>query len=227
MLFTAALRIETVRRVQWAGVAVAAAGVALFVGDKLVADRPAAGDAFTLLAAVTFAVYSLATKPLVGRYGPTVVSAWSSLVGMIGILPLTLPASLRQDWGRLSVRGWGALLYSSALSMLAAYVAWAWAIERRGVGRTVPYLYLVPIATGLLAAIFLDERFGPLKTLGALLVLAGVALVRGWGGDSGQDGWFTHRRTSLSGPTWVVRLLRQGRVRSSRSRWRGPRHRDP
>ncbi len=70
--------------------------------------------------------------------------------------------------------------------MLAAYVAWAWAIERRGVGRTVPYLYLVPIATGILAAIFLGERFGPLKTLGALLVLAGVALARGWGGEMGR-----------------------------------------
>ncbi len=186
LLFASLLGIETVRRGQWTGVAVAAAGVALFVGDKLLANRPAVGDALTLLAAVTFAVYSLATKPLVGRYGPTVVSAWSSLAGGIGILPATLSASLHHDWGSVSGRGWAALLYSSALSMLAAYVAWAWAIERRGVGRTVPYLYLVPIATGFLAAIFLGERFGLLKTVGALLVLAGVALARGWGGDMGR-----------------------------------------
>jgi drug/metabolite transporter (DMT)-like permease len=62
--------------------------------------------------------------------------------------------------------------------MLLAYTIWGWAIERRGVARTVPYLYLVPILTGLFSLFFLDERFTRFKVAGAALVLAGVGLAR-------------------------------------------------
>lgn len=66
---------------------------------------------------------------------------------------------------------------------------WVWAIERRGASRTVPYLYLPPIATGILAALFLDERFGGLKVAGGALVLLGVGLVRSAGAVSAIRQW--------------------------------------
>ncbi|MDQ3780335.1 MAG: EamA family transporter [Chloroflexota bacterium] len=62
--------------------------------------------------------------------------------------------------------------------MLNASTIWSWAIEQRGVGRTVPYLFLVPIETGVLAALLPRERFGLIKLAGALLILLGTALVR-------------------------------------------------
>lgn len=179
LLLAAGLGLERIRAEQWLGVVVAVAGVALFVGDKVASGAPAAGDALGLLAAVSFSVYSLATRPLVARYGSPVVTAWSALVGLVAVLPFALPATLRQDWIGIGVWGWGALLYSSALSMLAAYTVWGWAIGRRGLGRTVPYLYLVPVVTGVAAALVLDEPFGPAKLVGAALVLAGLGLTRG------------------------------------------------
>ncbi len=42
----------------------------------------------------------------------------------------------------------------------------------------MPYLYLVPLLTGGMAVLFLDERVGPPKLIGAALVLAGVGLAR-------------------------------------------------
>jgi O-acetylserine/cysteine efflux transporter len=68
--------------------------------------------------------------------------------------------------------------------MLVAYTLWAWAIARRGIGRTVPYLFLIPIATAVLAALILGEQFGAVKIGGAGLVLVGTALVRLLGGRS-------------------------------------------
>lgn len=179
LLFASALGSERVRPMQWLGVTVAMVGVALFVGDKVLAGRPASGDLVSVLAAVVFSIYSLATQPLVRRYGAPTATAWSAVVGLVAIAPWAGPAVLDQDWAGLSLGGWAALVYASALSMLVAYSAWAWAIARRGVGRTAPYLFLVPIVTGLLAAIFLDESFGALKLGGGMLVLLGVGLVRG------------------------------------------------
>ena len=177
-LIAVALRMEAIRARQWLGIAVAVIGVALFVGDKLANSAPARGDLLTLAAALTFSVYSLANRSLTTRSHPAAVIAWSTLIGLACVLPFGLPATRAQDWAGVGLAGWGALLYSSALSMLLAYSIWAWAIGRRGVGRTVPYLYLVPILTGVLAVVFQGEAFGPLKVAGAAVTLLGLALAR-------------------------------------------------
>src|SRR5689334_16766982 len=162
MLLAAALRMDRVRLGQWGGVALATAGVALFVLAKSRDGGPydATGDLLSLLAAFLFAAYSLATRPLVARYGAAPATAWSALIGLACILPVAWPSVLRQDWADLSLRSWGSLVYASAISMLAGYTLWTWAIEQRGAARTAPYLFLIPIATGVLAALFFGERLG-------------------------------------------------------------------
>ncbi len=112
------------------------------------------------------------------RYGATVATAWSALAGLLMVMPFGWEAVRDQRWSGLSVDAWASLAFASVVSMLVAYTIWSWAIERRGVSRTVPYLFLVPIGTGVLAALLLGERFGLPKIAGALLVLLGTALVR-------------------------------------------------
>jgi drug/metabolite transporter (DMT)-like permease len=46
------------------------------------------------------------------------------------------------------------------------------------VGRTVVFLFFVPVVTGVLSVLFLDERITWSKAIGALFVLAGVGLAR-------------------------------------------------
>ena len=180
LLLAALLRTDRVRLGQWVGVALATAGVALFVMAKSRAAGPydPSGDLLSLLAAFLFAAYSLATRPLVARYGAAPATAWSALIGLACILPLAWPSVERQDWAGLSFRSWGSLFYASAISMLAGYTLWTWAIDRRGAARTAPYLFLIPIVTGALAALVFGERLGPVELAGATLVLAGTAIVR-------------------------------------------------
>lgn len=170
--------IETMSRRQWTGFIVSLFGVIVFVSDKMVDGRPAWGDLLSFLAAISFAVYSLATRPIVLRHGSLMVTAWSSLIGLAMITPFAAIPLARQDWGALGAPGWGALLYSSALSMLLAYTIWGWAIQRGGVARTALFLYFIPVLTGLFSLLFFDESFGPLKLAGAVLVFIGVILAR-------------------------------------------------
>jgi drug/metabolite transporter (DMT)-like permease len=178
LLIAAAIRIERVLRVQWLGIGCALLGVGLFAGERLAGKSPVAGDLLAVGSAATFAAYSLATRRIVRRYGSPLVTCWLAAIGGIATLPVTVPRVRDQDWGALGAGGWTAILYSSALSMLLAYTIWGWAIERRGVGRTVPYLYLVPILSGALAMLFLDERISLVQGLGAATILTGVALAR-------------------------------------------------
>jgi drug/metabolite transporter (DMT)-like permease len=172
------LRIERVHVRQWIGVIVAFVGVAIFVGEKLLNGRPAGGDVLNLLAAVAFAIYGLSTQSLVREHGAQVTTAWSVLIGLVAVLPFTLPAVADEDWQALQWRGWIAVLYAAVLSMLLAYTLWSWAIGRRGAGRTVPYLFLIPVFTGILAMIFLDDTIGRYQLIGAAFALTGVALAR-------------------------------------------------
>jgi drug/metabolite transporter (DMT)-like permease len=178
ILFAAIIGMERIRFKQWIGVAISAFGVLIFVGEKLSGGEPVLGDALSVVAAVCFAAYSLATQPLVKRYGSPIVTAWSALIGLLFAIPITMPSVVDQDWGSVDLAGWASLFYSAIFSMLVAYTIWAWAIERRGVARTVPFMYLIPILSGVFSAFVLDESFGALKLIGGALVLTGVALAR-------------------------------------------------
>lgn len=139
MVLAAAPRIERMRPAQWVCVVLAVAGIGLFVWDKLANDLPATGDLLSLISAMAWAVYSLSARRLSGRYPATTVTARASLMGAAAVLPLAPRPALKRDWIGIGLTGWGAMLYPSALSMLAGYSLWSWAIARRGIGRTAPY----------------------------------------------------------------------------------------
>lgn len=178
LLLASAMGIEKVRRPQWIGVAVAVVGIAIFVGEKLISGRPAVGDLLNLTAAACFGVYGLATQDLVRRHGAPLTTAWSVLIGLIAVTPFTLPAVFDQNWEAMQWRGWAAVLYAAVMSMFFAYTLWSWAIGRRTTGRTVPYLFLIPVITGVLAVIFLGDDIGFFQLIGAGFALTGVALAR-------------------------------------------------
>lgn len=173
--------IERPTRAQWLAVALAAVGALVFVGDKVQREGfggGTSGDFLGLLASMSFAVYSLAARPLTSRYGASVTTAWAILFGLAAIAPWGIPVALVQPWGELSSSVWAALFYAAAVSMLIGYSLWNWAIMRGGVARTVPYLFLVPVVTAVLSAVILGEFFTPLKLAGAAMVLAGTTSVR-------------------------------------------------
>lgn len=190
LLISAALHIERVRPAQWAGVILALAGVAIFIGDKLVSGEPAIGDVLNILAAVSFAMYGTSTRALVVRYGSQVTTAWSVLVGLIAIVPISAHALWTEEWTTIDPVGWIAIVYAAIVSMMLGYALWGWAMARTGAGRSVPYLFLIPVITGLLAVVLRHEHLDAAQIVGGAVALTGVAAARiaaRWGGsDTGR-----------------------------------------
>jgi len=155
-------------------------GVALFLADKLHGGFGLGGacDALSLLAAALYAAYSVVLKPLPGRYPATVVTAWTLRLRALPGLALPLPSALAQDWGRVDAVGWAVLAWSIAAPVYAAWTLWSWATARAGVAATSAFLFLVPVIAGATSWVLLHEAFGPLKVLGGLLALGGLALAR-------------------------------------------------
>ena len=160
----------------WAGGVVALAGVAIFLANRS-GDSGMLGNALSFGGAVAFALYGVVSRPLVRRYRPETFSAYSTLAGAVPLLLVAAPDALRQDWSRVSEGSWLVIAYMIVLPVYVAYMLWNWAIARRGVAIT-GWSMLVPIISGVLAAAFSDEAFGPLKLIGGALAILGLLLMR-------------------------------------------------
>ena len=137
----------------------------------------AKGPLIVLAAPVSFALYNVLLQPLLGRYSLLALTAASSLVGTLGLLPFLRPSTVEAVAG--STAGDLALvLYLGVLCTLLGYLAWN--VGLRGLGSTnaVTYAYGIPVLAVAFGAVLLDETVTLWLAVGGALVLAGVALAQ-------------------------------------------------
>jgi drug/metabolite transporter (DMT)-like permease len=166
---------------QWAGVLVALLGAVLFFLQDATGQLALAfgkGDLLNVTSAVSFAVYGLASGPLFERNPGRTVMALSMTLGTLPLAAWSWPALTRVDWVGLPALVWAALLFSSVLPVYVGYWIWNWAIARKGLAHASLYIFVDIVVTGVFAWLFLGERFGVVRLLGAAIILAGVRLAR-------------------------------------------------
>jgi drug/metabolite transporter (DMT)-like permease len=171
---------ERLTRGQVAGVALACAGVLVFLSDKLLGRQWAAtgGDLMMLFSASLFSYYTVMTKPLIQRHGGVAVMAYATVAGSPLLVLLGLPAAISAPWGEMGAWHWFLLLWAALVSAFLGWLVWGWVNERRGVARTAPLQYLMPLVAGVVAWLATGERFTAVKIGGAIVTLAGVALAQ-------------------------------------------------
>ena len=186
-LFTLAILVllgaERLRASQVAGTLVAMAGIALFLSDKFAGGLHAGfGDLILLVAAAFFSLYTVLARPLVERYGPLIVLAYTLLFGAPLMILITLPSMFTADLGRLTPMVWFGLFWAIVLSSVGGWLVWAWVNHVRGIARSAPLMYLPPPIAGVVAWLTLGEQFTWLKIAGACITMAGVAWAQFGGG---------------------------------------------
>lgn len=148
-------------------------------GEGISFSRQAlAGDLLTICAAVFWALYTILAKPLVERYAPVKVTAYSMAAGTLLLLPVGAGQIVHEAWSAIPVKSWAAFAFSTFISAGIAFTLWYQGVKRIGVTRTVVYHYLVPLIAVLFAALFLSERIMFQQVIGGVLILAGVYLVQ-------------------------------------------------
>jgi len=172
--------VEDLTRGQVAGVAVACAGVLVFLSDKLLGGhwQASGGDITLLVAASFFSYYTVSAKPLIERHGGVTVMAYATLLGSGPVVLLSLPAGLAVDWHAVSPAIWAGLCYAVLISAFLGWLVWGWVNAVRGVARSAPLMYLMPPVAGLVAWALTGERYTGTKLAGAALTLAGVAVAQ-------------------------------------------------
>jgi len=167
---------ERPARPVWVGVFIAIAGVTLFLAQGS-GGTGMAGNVLCLAAAASFAVYSQIIRPLVRNYPAETVAAYTTLFGSIPLFLITIPDVLSQDWGALEPKIWFVIAYTVMVPIYLALIIWNWIIAQRGVAAT-GWNLLVPVASGVMAVLFLGETLLPIQIVGGILALAGLVVMQ-------------------------------------------------
>jgi drug/metabolite transporter (DMT)-like permease len=168
---------------RWLGIGLAFLGVVIIVFradvGRLLALRLNPGDAVVLLAAISWAGYSVLLKRPTLREMPGAAS-FAAIAGA-GTL-LLLPFMLAEIWvaGRglpSSASAWNSIVALAIIPSVLAFGAYQYGVERVGATRTGVFLYLLPAYGVVLAVVFLGESFEPYHALGFACIMAGILTV--------------------------------------------------
>ena len=158
------------------GSLLALVGVALVVyNGHFVLKISPLGDFLTLLAAFSWAFYSLIMKKMSGRYRTAFITRKIFFYGVLTILPVFLVRPWQFSLsGFLQPAVWMNLLFLGVLASLICFVVWNMILKKLGTVRASNYIYLNPLFTSIGSAVLLDERFTIISLMGAMLILGGV-----------------------------------------------------
>lgn len=197
MVLAFALGLDRIGARRVVGLAIAFSGVAIVValgsGSDLSFDS-AKGPLIVLGAPVSFALYNVILKPLLGRHDLLALTAATSLVGMVGLTPFvrgsTVDAVVDATAGEAAL-----LLYLGVLATLLGYIFWNAGLKGLGPTRAVTYAYAIPPLAVTFGAVFLDEPVTIWLAVGGALVVGGIALAQRSGGSAAAR-FAPWRRTS-------------------------------
>ena len=159
-----------------AGSLLALVGVALVVyNGSFVLKIAPLGDFLTLLAAFSWAFYSLIMRKMSNRYGITFITRKIFFYGVLTILPAFLIHPWNFDIVRLLEPAiLFNLLFLGVLASLICFVVWNVVLKQLGTIRAFNYIYLNPLFTLVGSAFLLGEQLTIVALMGAVLILGGV-----------------------------------------------------
>ena len=136
------------------------------------------GNLLVLAATVCWGSYTVLSLPLLEKYSPLVVAAYTMLFGGLAALPFALPGLLSVDWDAMGVGVWAAVAYSTVLVAAFGFFAWQRGASLLGANRVLVYQYLITFVGVASGMVLLGEGLGVEKIIGGVIILFGVYLAR-------------------------------------------------
>jgi drug/metabolite transporter (DMT)-like permease len=175
---------ERLAALQWLGVALAFGGIAIAFlgrgqGSKELADI-LWGDFLALLAGVAWGATTVAVRlSSLAQQPATRTLLYQLAVGFV--LLLLAAVALGQTGFKPTPLAWGSLLFQSLVVSFASYLAWFWLLRHYLASRLGVFSFMTPLFGVAFGVWLLGEPLEPDFLVGALMVMAGIVLVSGYG----------------------------------------------
>ena len=165
--------------------AVASLGLLVGFAGIVVLVRPGGGSGplgyllLTVAAAFAWALGSFLSPRIAVPRDALVATAYETLVGglVLAVIGLAVTPASELDPATWSTRSLLGLVYLIFFGSLVAYTAYAWLLVNAPLGQVSTYAYVNPVVAIALGVVVLHETLTLRVILGALLILAAVAIV--------------------------------------------------
>lgn len=171
-------KIEKPTREQVIGVSMAVICAIAFVVVTRTPSGTPFGGLLALLAALLFAGYGVAVKPLTAKYSPWTLISWQAIIGGIPLVVAGLPDLAAQDWSRVTPTDWLLLVNLAVLPAFVGYAAWNWGILHVGAARTSAYALLVPVLASVVSLVTLHEPWSAASLVFAAGLIISLGVTR-------------------------------------------------
>ncbi|GAB3481979.1 DMT family transporter [Polaromonas eurypsychrophila] len=170
---------ETLRPVQWLGLACAFAAVAFALREGFSAGGASTwlGDVMALVAGMLWGL----TTVVIRASSLARVSAEKLLFYQVGVSSVALPLlslALGEKWvGSFSPFTLTSLVLQTVVGAFASYLAWMWMLGRYPATKISVFAFLTPLFALLFGALWLNEAATPSLLAALVLVALGIVLV--------------------------------------------------
>jgi drug/metabolite transporter (DMT)-like permease len=160
------------------GIVLIAAGVVLLITrgtpSRLLNISFAIGDVWMLVAALTFAIYSILLKRK-----PKKLSIWAFqlstfILGLIFLFPFFILEYATVPPDEFDTKTVSSILYVGVFASLSAFVLWNKAIVIVGPSKAGMIYYTLPLFSGFLAYLFLKKDISIIHFYSVLLIVSGI-----------------------------------------------------
>jgi len=171
---------ERLRPLQWAGLCLAFAAVAVAFSEAFLhgsAPGQWKGDAMGLAAGLFWGLTTVAIRTT----RIATVAAEKSLFYQLGVTAAVTPVlslALGEAWSfDYSDLAWGAVFLQTAVGAFASYLAWMWMLRHYPVTRMATFTFLTPLFALVFGVVLLGEPLTLQLVIALLGVAAGIVLV--------------------------------------------------
>ena len=168
---------ERVPPVRIAAIALALVGVVFVVfnrGFRLGGAVDLVGCLFSILGAISFALYSVLGKKLLERNDPINIVAISVFIGSVFLLIFTRFTTGYASLANVPPRTWLLTVLLGVTMIGLAYPLWFLSLRRLPASHISIYVYMTPLFAVILSFLILRETFGWLFWFGGALILGGI-----------------------------------------------------
>lgn len=179
LLATVFLKGEALTVRFFVGFAFAIAGIVLIsFNGKVVLHLNPVGDILAILAAGAWAMYSVLLRKISHFGFPTIACTRRVFFyGLILMLPALYVFDFQWNLERFTVPfNLFNILFLGVGASAVCFATWSWSIKVLGAVKASVYIYLVPVATVVSAALILRETITPLAMVGTALTLVGLII---------------------------------------------------
>lgn len=170
---------ERMSGLQIFGSFVAFVGVVLVIlNGQLVLKLNPKGDILALIASLTWALYSLFMKRIMGKYRSDYITRKVFGYGIISIIPYFIlyePFSIDCNVFTNTNVVFN-LLFLGFIASTGGYLMWSWAMKQLGAVKATNYIYFQPLVTMLAGMVILSERITIMGFCGMIITTIGMIL---------------------------------------------------